>query len=60
MIGRINAIAAILPFKPTVEDLSNLEIAYSPPFTAAIDIINAAGNTAENILSGLNRPMEPG
>ena len=60
VIGRINAIAAILPFKPTVEDLSNLEIAYSPPFTAAIDIINAAGNTAENILSGLNRPMEPG
>ena len=60
VIGRINAIAAILPFKPTVEDLSNLEIAYSPPFTAAIDIVNAAGNTAENILSGLNRPMEPG
>ncbi len=60
VVGRINAIAAILPFKPTVEDLSNLEIAYSPPFTAAIDIVNAAGNTAENILSGLNRPMEPG
>ena len=32
VIGRINAIAAILPFKPTVEDVSNLEIAYSPPF----------------------------
>ena len=60
VIGRINVIAAILPFKPTVEDISNLEIAYSPPFTAAIDVVNAAGNTAENILSGLNRPMEPG
>ena len=59
VIGRINAIAAILPFKPTVEDVSNLEIAYSPPFAAALDVVNAAGNTAENILNGLNRPMEP-
>jgi NADPH-dependent 2,4-dienoyl-CoA reductase/sulfur reductase-like enzyme/rhodanese-related sulfurtransferase len=57
--GRINAIAAILPFKPTVEDISNLEMAYSPPFASALDIVNAAGNTAENILSGMNRPIEP-
>lgn len=59
VIGRINAIAAILPFKPAIEDVSNLEIAYSPPFAAALDVVNAAGNTAENILDGLNRPMEP-
>jgi len=59
VIGRINAIAAILPFKPKIEDVSNLEIAYSPPFAAALDVVNAAGNAAENILDGLNRPMEP-
>jgi rhodanese-related sulfurtransferase len=58
--GRINSIAAVLPFEPTVEDISNLEIAYSPPFASALDVVNAAGNTAENILDGLNRPMEPG
>ena len=58
--GRINSIAAILPFKPTVEDISNLEIAYSPPFASALDVVNATENTAENILDGLNRPMEPG
>ena len=57
--GRIDAIAAVLPFKPTVEDISNLEMAYSPPFASALDIVNAAGNTAENILDGLNRPMGP-
>ncbi|MGO8945254.1 MAG: FAD-dependent oxidoreductase [Syntrophobacteraceae bacterium] len=57
--GRINAIAATLPYKSTVEDISNLEIAYSPPFASALDIVNAAGNTAENILNGLNRPMRP-
>ena len=59
VIGRINAIAAILPFKPSIEDISNLEIAYSPPFASALDVVNAAGNTAENILDGLNRPMQP-
>ena len=59
VVGRINAIAAILPFNPTVEDVSSLEIAYSPPFASALDVVNAAGNTAENILNGLNRPMEP-
>ena len=59
VIGRVNAIAAILQFKPTIEDISNLEIAYSPPFASALDIVNAAGNTAENILDGLNRPMKP-
>jgi len=60
VIGRVNAIAAILPFKPAIEDISNLEIAYSPPFAAALDVVNAAGNTAENILDGLNRPIQPG
>ncbi len=57
--GRINSIASLLPFHPTVEDISNLEIAYSPPFASALDVVNAAGNTAENILDGLNRPMDP-
>jgi NADPH-dependent 2,4-dienoyl-CoA reductase/sulfur reductase-like enzyme/rhodanese-related sulfurtransferase len=59
VIGRVNAIAAILPFKPAIEDISNLEIAYSPPFAAALDVVNTAGNTAENILDGLNRPIQP-
>lgn len=59
VVGRINAIAAILPFRPDIEDLSNMEIAYSPPFASALDIVNAAGNTAENILDGLNVPVSP-
>jgi rhodanese-related sulfurtransferase len=59
VVGRINAVAAILPFKPTVEDLSNLEIAYSPPFASALDIVNAAANTAENTLDGLNKSVGP-
>lgn len=58
LVGRINAIAGILPFRATLEDLSNLEVAYSPPFASALDIVNAAANTAENILDGYNKPME--
>ncbi|MBW1981326.1 MAG: FAD-dependent oxidoreductase [Deltaproteobacteria bacterium] len=57
-VGRINAVAAILRYQPTTADISNLEIAYSPPFSAAMDILNALGNTAENILAGKNRVLE--
>ena len=58
LVGRINSIAALLPFQATLEDLSNLEVAYAPPFAAALDIVNAAANTAENILDGLNKTID--
>jgi NADPH-dependent 2,4-dienoyl-CoA reductase/sulfur reductase-like enzyme/rhodanese-related sulfurtransferase len=58
LVGRVNAIAALLPFRAALEDLSNLEVAYSPPFSAAMDIVNALANTAENILDGFNRTTE--
>jgi rhodanese-related sulfurtransferase len=58
VVGRINSIAAMLPFRPTLEDVSNLEVAYSPPFTSALDIVNALANTAENTLDGYNQTMD--
>ena len=58
LVGRINTIAAILPFKADLQDLSNLEVAYAPPFAAALDIVNAVANTAENILDGYNRTVD--
>ena len=57
-VGRINAVASILKYKPTAEDIGNLEVAYSPPFSAAMDILNALGNTAENIMAGKNRVVD--
>jgi NADPH-dependent 2,4-dienoyl-CoA reductase/sulfur reductase-like enzyme/rhodanese-related sulfurtransferase len=57
-VGRINAVASVLKYKPTAEDIGNLEVAYSPPFSAAMDILNALGNTAENILAGKNRVVD--
>jgi len=58
MVGRINAVAAILKSKPTISEISNLELPYSPPFSSAMDILNALGNTAENILAGKNRVID--
>ncbi|MBW1908927.1 MAG: FAD-dependent oxidoreductase [Deltaproteobacteria bacterium] len=58
MIGRINAVAPMLKSNITTEDISNLELPYSPPFSSAMDVLNALGNTAENILAGKNRIVE--
>ena len=55
---RVDAVAAILKYNPLVRDISNLELAYAPPFSSAMDILNAAGNTAENILSGQNKTVD--
>jgi NADPH-dependent 2,4-dienoyl-CoA reductase/sulfur reductase-like enzyme/rhodanese-related sulfurtransferase len=58
LVGRINSIAALLPFQAGLADLSNLEVAYAPPFAAALDIVNAVANTLGNILDGYNRTIE--
>jgi len=58
MFARINAVASILQYHPTVDAISNLELAYSPPFASAMDIINALGNATENYLDGNYVPME--
>ncbi|WP_438432143.1 FAD-dependent oxidoreductase [Gorillibacterium sp. sgz500922] len=49
---RIDDIATVLHFRGTVEDLTELELAYAPPFSSAKDPVNMAGYTAENIRSG--------
>lgn len=52
LVGRINAVAALLDKKPVIQDISNLELAYSPPFSSAMDIVNALANVADNVLDG--------
>jgi rhodanese-related sulfurtransferase len=51
LAARINAVAPLLSHGATVADISNLEVLYSPPFAAAMDIVNVLGNVAENILA---------
>lgn len=52
LVGRINSVAALLDRKPVLQDISNLELAYSPPFSSAMDIVNALANVADNVLDG--------
>lgn len=59
LVGRIGAVAALMPHKPTVTDLALLELPYSPPFNSAMDILNMLGNVGENILSGRNKSVDP-
>ncbi|MGO1580338.1 MAG: CoA-disulfide reductase [Peptoniphilaceae bacterium] len=50
---RIDVIATALYGKMTVRDLTQLELAYAPPYGGAKDVINLVGYAAENILDGL-------
>jgi NADPH-dependent 2,4-dienoyl-CoA reductase/sulfur reductase-like enzyme/rhodanese-related sulfurtransferase len=56
---RIDAMAAILKYRPTLRDVANMELAYAPPYGSAMDVLNAAANAAENILTGLCSPIPP-
>ena len=49
---RIDVIATVLRLGGTIYDLTELELAYAPPFSSAKDPVNMAGYVAENILSG--------
>lgn len=50
---RIDVIATTQRLGGTIYDLSELELAYAPPFSSAKDPVNMAGFVAENILEGL-------
>ena len=50
---RMDTLATVMRLNGTIYDLTNLELAYAPPFSSAKDPVNMLGFTAENILSGL-------
>lgn len=49
---RINAVSALVQHNGTINDLLNLEVAYSPPFANAKDALNNLGSLAQEVLSG--------
>jgi NADPH-dependent 2,4-dienoyl-CoA reductase/sulfur reductase-like enzyme/rhodanese-related sulfurtransferase len=57
--ARVDAVAALLPHRVRVDEISNLEVCYAPPFASAMDIVNVGGNVLQNILDGYNRPISP-
>lgn len=49
---RIDVIATAMIGGLTVEDLTNLELSYAPPFSSAKDPVNMAGYVATNLMEG--------
>ena len=54
---RIDVLATLIHFGGTVKDLSQLELAYAPPYSSAKDPVNFAGYMGLNILQGLTDPV---
>ncbi|MFL0198948.1 pyridine nucleotide-disulfide oxidoreductase, partial [Clostridium sp. WILCCON 0269] len=44
----------------TIYDLTELELAYAPPYSSAKDPVNMAGFIAENVLTGKDEIILPG
>lgn len=49
----IDVLATVIRLKGTVQDLTELELSYAPPYSSAKDPANMAGFAAANILNGL-------
>ena len=56
--ARVDAVAPLLVGGIEIDDICNLETGYAPPFASAMDIINNAGNTLDNIFEGRNKPID--
>ncbi len=54
---RIDVIATVIRLGGTVEDLTELELAYAPPFSSAKDPVNMIGFVAQNVLTGKSKVM---
>lgn len=56
--ARINAAAAYITMGATIDDFATLEMAYAPPFSAAIDSVNAVAYVADNLCDGRLRKID--
>ena len=48
---RIDVLATVIRLGGTVQDLTELELAYAPPYSSAKDPVNIAGYVAQNVLN---------
>lgn len=58
--ARVDTAAALIAKGATIEDFGMVEMAYAPPFSSAIDSINAAAYVAENLCDNRLRQIELG
>ena len=55
--ARIDAAAVMISKGATIEDFMMAEMAYAPPFSSAVDSLNAAAFVADNICAGRMRSV---
>ncbi len=56
---RTDIVVSAMSFGATAEDLANLDLAYAPPFSPALDNIITAAHVMLNKFSGLARAVSP-
>lgn len=56
--NRVDSVAVLLQNEITLSAVTCLEIGYAPPFASAMDIINNAGSSLENIIDGYHDPID--
>jgi NADPH-dependent 2,4-dienoyl-CoA reductase/sulfur reductase-like enzyme/rhodanese-related sulfurtransferase len=56
--ARVDAAAGLIAQGGTIEDFGMLEMAYAPPFSSAIDSINAAAYVADNLCDNRMRHVD--
>ena len=56
---RLDVIATLLPFRGTVDDLAELDLAYAPQFGSAKDPLHMAAFVAQNQRSGFTPSIAP-
>ncbi len=55
---RIDVVATAIKGNMTVDDLTEIEHAYAPPYSSAKDPVNMAGFVAQNVLEGLIKTVK--
>ncbi len=58
VVKRIDVLAAVLTWQGTLKDISDLDLAYAPPFATAVDPVANASNQTRNQLAGLAKAID--
>ncbi|MEN6357545.1 MAG: FAD-dependent oxidoreductase [Armatimonadota bacterium] len=56
---RVDVMATLLSFGGTYRDISELDLAYAPPFSSAVDILQHAANVIDNKINNLAHSVTP-
>ncbi len=56
---RADVLVATISLRGTVSDIANLDLAYSPPFNGAMDMLHNAANVIRNKMAGQARSVSP-